>query len=235
MLVIDFFYIITVMKLKAIIFDVNETLLNMQKLREEINRVLDNSLGFQVWFDKLLHYSLVGNETDTHNDFSEIAKAVFKMTADFFGKNCTEYQINSTLSLVSKLPAYKDVSIGLQKLKDQNLKLIALTNGNRETLEAQLSFAEIDNYFDAVYSVDVVGKFKPHTITYQKVLNDHHLLPQETLMVTAHGWDIAGAAKAGLKTAFIERDGKNEYPLAKPADLSFKNIDELAEVIKNNA
>ncbi|MDN3596135.1 haloacid dehalogenase type II [Zunongwangia endophytica] len=217
------------MKIKALIFDVNETLLNMQKLSDAVNEVLDNKLAFQVWFGKLLHYSLVENDTDSHNDFSEIGKAVFKMTADFFGKKLTEDQINSTLSLVKKLPTYEDVSIGLQKLKDQDLKLIALTNGNRETLDAQLSFAEIDTYFDAVYSVDEVGKFKPNKIAYQKVVDNLDLLAEETLMVAAHGWDISGAKNAGLKTAFIEREGKSEYPLAQPADLSAKNINELVE------
>ena len=60
------------MKIKAIIFDVNETLLNMQKLEDTVNAQLDNPLGFQAWFSKLLHYSLLENEISSHRDFSKV-------------------------------------------------------------------------------------------------------------------------------------------------------------------
>ena len=66
-----------------------------------------------------------------------------------------------------------------------------------------------------MYSVDIVGKFKPHQSTCQKVLNYYMLASYEIIMVAAHGWDILGAGKVGLKTAFIEKEGKKEYTLAK--------------------
>jgi hypothetical protein len=37
-------------------------------------------------------------------------------------------------------------------------------------------------------------------------------LPAQMLMIAAHGWDIAGAAHAGLATGFITREGQAIYP-----------------------
>jgi len=222
------------MKIKALIFDVNETLLDTQKLKEKINLQLDNPLGFQVWFSKLLHYSLVENATDNHHDFSEVAFATLKMTANYFGKKLPENHIKSTLHLISKLPAYPEVMSALKVFKE-DYRLIALTNGNQYTAEAQLKYAKISEYFDRIYSVDVVGKFKPHQSTYNKVLCDFKLEEGEAMMVAAHGWDIAGAQNAGLKTAFIAREGKNLYPLTGTSDYVAKDLKELSEMLKNKA
>ena len=99
------------------------------------------------------------------------------------------------------------------------------------TVEAQLKYAKIDGFFDAIYSVDVVGKFKPHKNSYQKVLSDHQLTASEVLMVAAHGWDIAGAQNAGLKTAFISRPGKSTYPLAKRPDHIAEDLENLTNIL----
>ena len=220
----------TGMKIKAIIFDVNETLLDMQKLEDEINAGLGNSLGFQIWFSKLLHYSLVENEIGSHHDFSKVAFATLKMAASYFGKEFSEKEIQSLLRLVKELPAYPEVGMVLKALKE-DYHLIALTNGNQETAEAQLKYAKIDEYFNGIYSVDVVGKFKPHPSTYKKVLKDYKLKAQEAIMVAAHGWDIAGAQKAGLKTVFVARKGKSLYPLVNTADGLVKDLKGLMETL----
>jgi 2-haloacid dehalogenase len=35
-------------------------------------------------------------------------------------------------------------------------------------------------------------------------------------MVAAHGWDIAGATRAGLRSAFVARPGQSPDPFAPP-------------------
>ena len=50
-------------------------------------------------------------------------------------------------------------------------------------------------------------------------------------MVTSHGWDIAGAANAGLKTAYL--NGKQiPYPLAPKPDYTGNNIIEIAHQLE---
>lgn len=47
-------------------------------------------------------------------------------------------------------------------------------------------------------------------------------------MIAAHGWDIAGAHAAGLRTAFISRPGQRKLPGGPAADTSAPDLDALA-------
>lgn len=52
-------------------------------------------------------------------------------------------------------------------------------------------------------------------------------------MVAAHGWDVGGAKRAGMKTAFVTRSkGQALYPLAPATDLIVSDIGELTGKIK---
>ena len=66
---------------RTILFDVNETLLNMNPMKEAINSLLENENGFQRWFALLLQYSLVDNCTNNYHDFVAIAGAAMDMAA----------------------------------------------------------------------------------------------------------------------------------------------------------
>ncbi|MBZ9631898.1 haloacid dehalogenase type II [Salegentibacter sp. LM13S] len=219
------------MKPKIIIFDVNETLLNLIPLKEEINAALENEMGFDVWFPKLLHYSLVETTTGGYSNFSEIAAATFKMISDKFDKEFSDYEIQNILSEITNLPPYPDVKPGLEQLKNEGYKLIAFSNGKPDVLEAQLKFAEIDSYFVGIHSVEEVKKYKPHPESYRYILKKYQVTPKRAMMVAAHSWDIIGAKRAKLQTCFVERPEKTLYELAEKPDISVTGITEILEQI----
>ena len=221
------------LKPQLLIFDVNETLLDLSPLKDSINSALENDLGFEVWFPQLLHYSLVETLTDNYRDFSEIAAAVFKMTAEKFNKNFSDEEVKEILSKITELPPHADVVKGLQKLKEEGFIMVALTNGKPNVAKDQLEFAGLTSYFDEILSVEVVKKYKPATETYNFVTRKFGVENSMAMMIAAHGWDIAGAKRAGLKTAFISRPGKSLYPLADSPDLIFSTILELSESLNS--
>ncbi|PHQ29163.1 MAG: haloacid dehalogenase type II [Leeuwenhoekiella sp.] len=217
------------MKPKLILFDVNETLLDLKPLARRINTTLSNNLAFDLWFSSLLHYSLVETTTGNHEDFSKIAKATFEMTALKFKKVVPEEEIESILGLIKKLPPHPDTVEALQVLKQKGFRMAALTNGNPTVAQEQLAFAEIKQFFERIFSVDEAGAFKPNPKPYIFVLDQLKVKPQETMMVAAHGWDITGARRAGLQTAFIARDGKFKYPLAEAPTFDCKDLKDLVK------
>lgn len=103
---------------------------------------------------------------------------------------------------------------GLQLLKDAGYRLATLTSSPLSTLEAQLEYAGIQHYFEKQLSIDSVKKYKPAKDTYAYAAQELGVLPNELLMVAAHGWDMAGALNAGLQAAFVERKGQSLYPLS---------------------
>ncbi|MUP44943.1 haloacid dehalogenase type II [Gramella sp. BOM4] len=219
------------MKLKAIFFDVNETLLNLEKLKKSVDSILDTEGASEVWFSSLLHYSLVESIRGEYHDFTEIAAAVLRMQAARLSKDLSEDQIKDALSVVRKLDPYPDVIPALKELKKE-IKLVAFSNGKPEVLQEQLENAEIANFFDQVFSVESCKLYKPHPESYQLVLKKLDLSPGEAMMVAAHGWDIAGAQTAGLKTAFVNRPGKSPFPLAPEPDHQLDNLVELIQILK---
>jgi len=216
------------LKPKLLIFDVNETLLDMEPLKHSINTALGNQYAFDIWFPQLLQYSLVETLTNNYNDFSAIAAAVFKMNAIKFEKEFSEQEIKSILSKITQLPPHADVEEGLKELKQNGFNMVALTNGKPSVAIDQLKFAGLTSYFDDILSVEVVKKYKPAASTYNYVTDKFKIENSKAMLIAAHGWDVVGAQRAGLRTAFINRSGKSLYPLADSPDLSVNSIKELS-------
>lgn len=220
----------TMKKPTVILFDVNETLMDLNPLKKKINAVLSNDNGFQIWFGMLLQYSLVDNSTEYH-DFSSIASATLDMAADNLGVHLNSTKKQEALTTIKKLKAYPDVNIGLQILKEAGFRLATLTNSPLSTLSAQLASAGIQKYFEATLSIDQVKKYKPAKESYEYAANSLGVTKNEIIMVAAHGWDIAGALHSGLQGAFIERKGQALYPLSAPPQFKGKTLVEVAKQI----
>ncbi|CAN5443426.1 haloacid dehalogenase type II [soil metagenome] len=217
--------------LPLIVFDVNETLLDMSVLKNKINSLLGSSTGFRIWFGMLLQYSLVDNCTGAYHDFVSIANATLDMAAKALKTDVDEKEKKAALATIKELPTYPDVLKGLQLLKENGFRLITLTNSPSATLTAQLQYAKLTEYFEATLSIDSIKKFKPALETYQWAAEQLSVNVSDAMLVAAHGWDIAGALQAGMQAAFIEREGQSLYPLASKPQFIGKNLIEVSNSI----
>lgn len=215
----------------VILFDVNETMLDMSPLKKKINSLLGSSKGFRIWFGMLLQYSLVDNCTDNYHDFTSIADATIDMAAKALKADLNEKEKNAALQSIKELSAYDDVPKGLKLLKENGFRLATLTNSPTNTLVAQLQYAELTGYFETTLSIDTIKKYKPALETYKWAADQLSVNVSEAILVAAHGWDIAGALQAGLQAAFIERKGQSLYPLATKPTLTGKDFVDIANQI----
>jgi 2-haloacid dehalogenase len=217
--------------LPIILFDVNETLLDMAPLKKKINSLLNSTKGFRIWFGMLLQYSLVDNCTNNYHDFSAIADAALDMAAKALKAEIDQKEKKEALQTIKELSAYDDVPKGLQLLKDNGFRLATLTNSPATTLSAQLQHTKLTEYFEATLSVDAIRKYKPALETYQWAAKQLSVNVSDAMLVAAHGWDIAGALQAGMQAAFIERKGQSLYPLAAKPNFTAKDLTDLANSI----
>lgn len=215
---------------QVILFDVNETLLDMGPVKLAVNSAFGNKAAFTIWFGLLLQHSLVATVTDSYFAFGAIADAALDMTASKLeAKPLTLAEKHDITSLMSKLPAHADVPAGLRQLRDAGYRLIAFTNSPPATLAEQLRYAELTDYFEQQLSVDAVRRYKPHPDTYLYATQQAHVAPADAMLVAAHGWDIAGALHAGLTAGFISRPNQGLYPLAPPPSCQAPTLLELAD------
>lgn len=221
-------------KPKVIIFDVNETLLDMTPLKTSVGKALNGREDLlPLWFSTMLHYSLVETLTENYHSFGEIGTAALMMVAETQGIEIS-YDVAkaSIVTPLRSLPAHGDVVGSLKKLSKGGFGIVSLTNSSPIGVATQFKNAGLTQYFDKSYTVEAIKKYKPHLDTYAMVLNDLGLKPNEVLMVAAHAWDLAGAQKAGLQTAFIKRPGKVLYPNVEKPNYIVKDLNELVEIFK---
>jgi 2-haloacid dehalogenase len=221
-------------KPKVIVFDVNETLLDLTPMRSSIGKILgDNEDLTALWFSTMLHHSLVSTVSGDYQDFGKIGVAALMMVAQNQGIEITQEQAVTAIKIpLLSLPAHPDAKGSLSALKAKGYKLVSLTNSSNEGLKTQFANAGLTNYFDERMSIEDIKVYKPDLRAYAWALKKLAVKPEEALMVAAHGWDVAGAKAAGMQTAFVARPGKALYPLAPKPDYVLTDLSELVSILK---
>jgi 2-haloacid dehalogenase len=216
---------------KLIVFDVNETLLDLNALDPYFEKAFGRASIRSLWFATVLRNSLVSTITGQYEDFGVIAGASLDMTARQNGLVLSDENRSAILGTIRSLPAHPDVVPGLEKLKSASFRLFTLTNSPPQVVEAQLSNSGLAGYFEKSFSVDEVRMFKPAAEVYQMAARELDVPVEGIRLVAAHDWDVVGALNAGCAAAFIARPGKVLNPLLSQPDIIGPDLVDVAERI----
>jgi 2-haloacid dehalogenase len=188
---------------------------------------MDSKRGYIIWFELFMEYCFVDNCTIQFHDFSSIARATMKMAGKKLGTRIGDDEVNEVLDLLRQLPVHDGVQGGLSQLRDQGYKLAALTNSPEQTVLDRMEPTGLISYFEMVLSAEHVRKYKPCIEVYEWAAKKLDASVEDVLMVSTHGWDITGAANAGMRTAYIQNDREMLYPLAPQPDFNCRNLADL--------
>ena len=191
-----------------IICDVNETLLDLKPVRDWFRIRFNDQPDASMWFSELLRLSFVSSVTDRYTPFTDLAASALETVVQRTGESPDPQDTETIKGLFVHLPAHRDVEEGLVRLSEAGFTLAALTNSPRSTASTQLTNAGISDMFDAIMSVEMVNRFKPHRSVYLAAAEALGTSPSDMVMVAAHDWDISGAMACGLDGVFIERPGQ---------------------------
>ncbi len=200
-------------KPKVLVFDVNQTMLDLNALRPQFTRVFGDGKAMDEWFSLLLHYSLVVTVADAYTDFGTVGRAVLEMLANTKGVKLSSEDATRILQGVLTLPPHPDVPDSLKRLRAAGFRMATLTNSSASALKAQLQNAGLAQYFDEAISVESVRRFKPDLEVYRSAAAHLGAQPGELMLIAAHPWDVFGAMKAGWQGAFVARSGITPFPL----------------------
>ena len=205
---------------RVIVFDVNETLLDLKDLRPHFERLFGDEAVMQQWFALLLHSSLVSTLGDDYHDFASLAGAAFQVLAAQHEVPLGEGDLAAIVGGMKQLPPHPDVRDSLERLRSAGFRLATLTNSSKGMVSAQMNNADLSEFFEAQLSVDEVRRFKPAPEVYQMAASKLGVPIEQVRLVAAHDWDVFGALRAGCTGAFVARGGRSYHPLYQAPDIA---------------
>jgi 2-haloacid dehalogenase len=126
-----------------------------------------------------------------------------------------------------ELGAFPDAAPTLQKIKAKGGRTAILSNGSPDMLQGAVKAAKLDQWLDAVMSVDSLRMFKPRQEVYALVTEHFGCKPGDVTFVSSNRWDIMGAKRFGFRCTWINRAKMpDEYP-DHPPD---KTVDSLSQL-----
>lgn len=216
---------------RVLVFDVNETLLDVSALAPHFEQVFGNVDVLSQWFAQLLQIAFVVTMTDSYRDFGNCARHALDVVAQKHGQTLAEENQQAILSGIVHLPPHPEVGRSLARLRDAGFRLATLTNSAPKVLEAQLQNSGLAGYFERMLSVDSVGKFKPDPATYHMAASELNVPVNQLRLIAAHNWDTTGAIRAGCRAAFIARPGMVLGPLDEQPDIIGRDLADVVNQI----
>jgi len=130
-----------------------------------------------------------------------------------------------------RFDAWPDAVPALARLRLE-YRLAPCSNGN---VSIMVELARRNGFvWDAIVGAEFARDYKPKASVYLSAAAAFGCKPEQAMMIAAHSYDLAAAAAAGLRTAFIARPdeygpGTGELAPSVPVDVSAESMTALAD------
>ena len=192
-----------------VVFDVNETLLDLTTLEPTFERIFQDKAAMRLWFANLILYSAALTVAEEYVPFTDIGSAVMKMLADTRGIEITDADKKELVERFSTMPPYPEVPAALRKLRLAGFRLFTLTDNLLEVQTRQLQHGGIVDFFERRFSADGAKHHKPSRHAYAYAQKELGVAPAQLCLIACHTWDTLGAVAAGWQAALIKRVGND--------------------------
>lgn len=213
----------------VIVFDVNETLSDMSPMKARFVDIGAPAHLARVWFAALLRDGFALAAAGGSAKFAVIGAGILReVLRDVPLNRVMDDAVRHVMGGLAELNLHPDIAPGIRSLKRAGFRLVTLSNGSAQVAETLLSRAKIRDHFDALLTVEDAPAWKPARAAYDYAADACRVQPAGMVLVAVHPWDIHGAAQAGLRSAWLNRDNA-VYPsyFAAP-DHTSSSLSELA-------
>ena len=215
--------------LPLIVFDVNETLLDLDTMEPTFERIFGDKSAMRLWFADLILYSAALTVAGVYVPFTDIGAAVMKMLADTRGITINDDDKKELTDKFSTMPPHREVPAALRKLRAAGFRLFCLTDNLLEVQTRQLTHGGIVDLFERRFSADGVKHHKPSRQAYAYVENELGAKPSELCMIACHTWDTLGAVAAGWQAALIKRVGNDVLGVGPQPHIVGNDLNDVAD------
>lgn len=215
----------------TILFDINETVLDLSSLRPRFATAFGDEGLTATWFSMLLHSSTVCIVTGVRSDFATLAGNMLDALAARHGVDLPDAVRAGILGGFASLPPHPDIKPALTRLRGAGYRSVAFTNSSLNLVSTQIDNAGLAAHFDAIVSVEETGSFKPDAKVYQFVAQRVNRPIAELRLVAAHDWDTHGALSAGMQAAYVDRTGAPYHPQYRRPDVAGASMGDVVDAI----
>jgi len=213
-----------------IVFDVNETLLDLESLQPTFERIFDDPAAMRLWFAGLITYSEALTLAEVYVPFTDIGAAVLRMLAATRGLAISDDDAVELTDRFASMPPHPEVPTALRRLRDHGFRLFTLTDNTLEISRRQLEQGGIIDLFERRFSVDeTVRRHKPAPEAYHSVAEALDIDPGDICLIASHVWDTIGALGAGWHAGLILRAGNAPLDVGPQPTYIGDDLDAIAD------
>lgn len=219
---------------KAVIFDLDNTLVDFMRMKEEaigaaIESMVDAGLNMPRERAREKIYAIYEKEGIEYQQVfdrfleEELGEIDYKIHA----AGIVGYRRAREAALV----LYPHVKLTLMELVKRGLKLAVVSDAPRQQVWLRLCSLGLEHFFDAVVAFEDTNTRKPDPAPFREVLNLLSVRPDEALMVG--DWperDIEGAGGLGIRTVFT-RYGNTFRTEESGADYEIDDVFQLVRIV----
>ncbi|NPA23402.1 MAG: HAD family hydrolase [Crenarchaeota archaeon] len=209
------------MRFKVVFFELLDTLIKVERLHEEIARLLASELRLPAqiseiaekvrteWTNKYNMLISKGAYRSLRQLAREVVISVVKQYTLSLSPQEVDYFSNAISSIfVEQAQIYDDVPETVSKLSENNIDMYILTNLDNDIAKKILLKHNMLKYFKGVISSDLSRAGKPSLRIYQAALTRAKAYKDECVLVSGLLEDIIGSKLVGLKIIFVNRGDK---------------------------
>jgi len=216
-----------------VLFDVNETLSDLQPLRARFEEVGAPGRLLELWFASTLRDGFALTAAGAYADFRTVALGVLRgqLTQVEALRRDPGDAAEHIAAGFGELDVHPDVPEGVRRFADAGVRMATLSNGAAEVAEKLLERATLSDLVERRLSVDEMRRWKPAPEPYRHAVRELAVSPGESVLVAVHPWDIDGAKRAGLQAAWLNRK-RAPYPdFFERPDATAETLGGLAEAL----
>jgi 2-haloacid dehalogenase len=218
---------------ELVVLDVNETLSDLSPLRDSFVDAGLSDTEVEPWFAGVLRDGFALTVLGDNPSFADVASSSLRVRLAAAGAADVEEAAQRVMERFTGLEPHPDVVPGLLALADLGCRIVTLSNGSAEVARALLAGTAAESVVEAYLSVADAGAWKPAAAAYGYALDRTGVDADRAMLVAVHPWDLEGARRAGLRTAWVNRTAARYPDHFSRAEVEAVSLEDLAHRLQH--
>ena len=210
----------------VVVFDVLETLLNLDPLAARLEKVGQPAALLGPWFMRFQRDAMALTLAGDAASFEPVARQALRTETQH---TVSEADIDYVLAGFATLPAFDDAAPALRTLSREGITVGCMTVGSPDNTRRFLEGAGLAEFVDHVITAEAAGVWKPHPKIYRFAAERMRTPIERMALVAVHAWDCHGAKRAGALAGWCSRLELEPGDVFLPADVTGHSLSEVAD------